>query len=132
MRAIEVRAMLRSGSPVPKAHGKVAVMAAVSEPDELTLLIARHLEVDWQYTRRIAARDTEKIALVRTAGRRAGRLLGYKITTRQSTPDKENRVTVTVAVRVPPSQEDHERMQERARLLMNRAYSDLMPPRELD
>jgi hypothetical protein len=37
-----------------------------------------------------------------------------------------------VAVRVPPSQEDNDRMQERARLLMNRAYSDLMPPRELE
>ena len=41
-------------------------------------------------------------------------------------------MTVVVAVRVPPSQEDHERMQERERLLMNRAYSDLMPPRELE
>ena len=107
-------------------------MAAVSEPDELTLLIARHLEVDWQYVRRIRARDADQIAAVRTAGRRAGRLLGYKITTRQSAPDDEDRVTVIVAVRVPPTQEDNERMQERARLLMNRAYSDLMPPRELE
>jgi hypothetical protein len=90
-------------------------MAAVSEPDELTLLIARHLEVDWQYVRRIQARDA-----------------GYKITTRQSAPNDEGRVTVIVAVRVPPSQEDSDRMQERARLLMNRAYSDLMPPRELE
>jgi hypothetical protein len=37
-------------------------------------------------------------------------------------------VTVVVAVREPPSQEDHERLQERARLLMNRSFSDLMPP----
>jgi hypothetical protein len=107
-------------------------MAAISEPDELTLLIARHLEVDWQYVRRIRARDADQIAAVRTAGRRAGRLLGYKITTRQSAPSDEGRVTVIVAVRVPPSQEDNDRMQERARLLMNRAYSDLMPPRELE
>ena len=107
-------------------------MAAVSEPDELTLLIARHLEVDWQYVRRIPARDGDQIAAVRAAGRRAGRLLGYKITTRQSVPNDEGRVTVIVAVRVPPSQEDNDRMQERARLLMNRAYSDLMPPRELE
>jgi hypothetical protein len=110
------------------AHGKVAVVAAVSEPDELALLIARHLEVDWQYVRRIEAWDTERIAAVRASGRRAGRLLGYKIVTRQSAPDAEDRVTVVVAVREPPSQEDHERLQERARLLMNRSFSDLMPP----
>jgi hypothetical protein len=107
-------------------------VAAVSEPDELTLLIARHLEVDWQYVRRIEAWDAAQIAAVRAAGRRAGRLLGYKIVTRQSAPSEENRVTVVVAVREPPSQEDHERMQARARLLMDRAYSDLMPPRELE
>jgi hypothetical protein len=107
-------------------------VAAASEPDELTLLIARHLEVDWQYVRRIGAWDTEQIAAVRAAGRRAGRLLGYKIVTRQSAPSEDNRVTVVVAVREPPSQEDHERMQERARLLMDRAYSDLMPPRDLE
>lgn len=107
-------------------------MAAASEPDELTLLIARHLEVDWQYVRRFEAGDAEKIAEVRAAGRRAGRLLGYKIMTRQSAPNEHNRVTVVVTVREPPSQEDHERMQARARLLMNRAYSDLMPPRELE
>jgi hypothetical protein len=107
-------------------------MAAVSEPDELTLLIARHLEVDWQYVCRVEARDAGQIAAVRAAGRAAGRLLGYKIKTRQSAPNDENRVTVVIAVREPPSQEDHERMQERERLLMNRAYSDLMPPRELE
>jgi hypothetical protein len=103
-------------------------MASVSEPDELTLVIARHLEVDWQYVRRIEAWDTDQIAAVRAAGRRAGRLLGYKIATRQSEPNEENRVLVVVAVREPPSKEDHERMQERSRLLMDRAYSDLMPP----
>ena len=108
-------------------------MAAVSEPDELTLLIARHLEVDWQYVQRVEAWDAARIAQVRAAGRRAGRLLGYKIVTRQSAPDDGGRVTVVVAVREPPSQEDHDRLQERARLLMNRAYTDLMPPpRDLD
>jgi uncharacterized NAD(P)/FAD-binding protein YdhS len=108
-------------------------MASVAEPDELTLTIARHLEVDWQYVRRIEAWDTEQIATVRAAGRRAGRLLGYKIATRQSEPSEENRVVVIVAVREPPSKEDHERMEERSRLLMDRAFSDLMPPpRDLD
>jgi hypothetical protein len=103
-------------------------VASVSEPDELTLTIARHLEVDWQYVRRITASDAAQIAAVRSAGRRAGRLLGYKIVTRQSEPNEQNRVLVVVAVREPPSEEDRERMQERSRLLMDRAYSDLMPP----
>jgi hypothetical protein len=103
-------------------------MASGSEPDELTLTIARHLEVDWQYVCRVEAWDTSQIATVRAAGRRAGRLLGYKIATRQSEPDAEDRVVVIVAVREPPSKEDHERMEERSRLLMDRAFSDLMPP----
>jgi hypothetical protein len=108
-------------------------VASVSEPDELTLVIARHLEVDWQYVRRIEAWDTDQIAEVRSAGRKAGRLLGYKIVTRQSDPNEENRVVVIVAVREPPNEEDHERMQERSRLLMDQAFSDLMPPpRDLD
>jgi hypothetical protein len=108
-------------------------MASASEPDELTLTIARHLELDWQYVRRIEAWDAEKIAAIRFAGRKAGRLLGYKIVTRQSEPNEENRVVVIVAVREPPSKEDNERMQERSRLLMDRAFSDLMPPpKDLD
>jgi hypothetical protein len=110
------------------AYGKVAVVASASEPDELTLTIARHLEVDWQYVCRIEAWDADQIATVRSAGRRAGRLLGYKIVTRQSEPNDENRIVVVVAVREPPSKEDHERMQERSRLLMDKAFSDLMPP----
>jgi hypothetical protein len=111
----------------------VVLVAPVSEPDELTLIIARHLEVDWQYVRRIEAWDTEQIAAVRSAGRKAGRLLGYKIVTRQSEPTEQNRVVVIVAVREPPTEEDRERMLERSRLLMDRAYSDLMPPpRDLD
>jgi hypothetical protein len=103
-------------------------VAPVSEPDELTLIIARHLEVDWQYVRRIEAWDADQIAAVRSAGRKAGRLLGYKIATRQSEPTEENRVIVIVAVREPPNEEDHERMRERSRLLTDRAYSGLMPP----
>jgi hypothetical protein len=106
----------------------VAAVASAPEPDELTLSIARHLEVDWQYVRRIPASDPGQIAAVRAAGRRAGRLLGYKIATSQSEPNDSDRVQVVVAVREPPSEEDRERMQERSRLLMDRAYSHLMPP----
>ncbi len=79
------------------------------QPDELTLVIARVLEVDWQYVERVAAWDAERIAEVRSAGRKAGRLLGFKIATFQSQPDKEDRVAVIVAVRESPSEEDHQR-----------------------
>ena len=54
-------------------------------------------------------------------------LLGYKIATRQSEPDAEDRVVVIVAVREPPSKRV-QRMEEKVRLLMDRAFSDLMPP----
>jgi len=49
------------------------------EPDELTMTIARHLEIDNQYVEFIGARDIHRIAEVRSAGRKAGRLLGWKI-----------------------------------------------------
>jgi len=45
----------------------------MAEPDALTLAIARHLEIDVQYVEIIEAWDTERIAAVRSAGRKAGR-----------------------------------------------------------
>jgi hypothetical protein len=104
----------------------------VAEPDELTLTIARHLEVDWQYVERVEAWDTERIAAVRSAGRAAGRMLGYKIVTVQAEADDEDRVTVIVAVREAPSAEENERMRERARLLMNDFWSKLLPGGDQD
>jgi hypothetical protein len=97
------------------------------EPDELVLIVARRLEVDWQYVERVEAWDTERIAEVRSAGRKAGRLLGYKIITHQTRSDEENRVKVIVAVREPPSEEDHQRMEERARLIMDDHWSKHFP-----
>jgi hypothetical protein len=99
----------------------------MSEPHELTLTIARRLEVDWQYVERVEAWNTERIAEVRSAGRKAGRLLGYKVITHQAQPDDENRVTVIVAVRESPSEEDHQRMEERSRLLMDDYWSKHLP-----
>jgi hypothetical protein len=97
------------------------------EPDELTLVIARALEVDWQYVEGVEARDAERIAQVRSAGRKAGRLLGFKIMTFQSQPNDQDRVAVIVAVREAPNAEDKQRMQERARLLMNDYWSRQFP-----
>jgi hypothetical protein len=98
----------------------------MAEPDELVLAIARHLEVDWQYTERVEAWNADRIAEVRSAGRKAGRLLGYKILTTAPEPDAENRVTVIVAVREAPNAEEGERMKERASLLIDAAWSRLL------
>ncbi|WP_129669019.1 hypothetical protein [Phytoactinopolyspora endophytica] len=98
----------------------------MADPDELTITIARHLEVDWQYVEHVDALNEERIAEIRSAGRRAGRLLGYKIVTHQSDPGqrKDGRVVVIVAVRESPNAEDEERMNERARLLMNSTWAE--------
>jgi hypothetical protein len=100
---------------------------AVAELDELALTIARHLEIDWQYVKHVEAWDTEQIAAIRSAGRRAGRHLGYKIMTHQSDPSRreDGRVVVIVAVRETPNPEDGERMKERSRLLINDAFKEL-------
>jgi hypothetical protein len=99
----------------------------MADPDELTLTIARALEVDWQYVEHVEAWDTERIAEVRSAGRKSGRLLGLKIATFQSQPNDENRVTVIVALRQPPNAEDGERMMERTRLLLDDFWSQQFP-----
>jgi hypothetical protein len=56
----------------------------VAEPDELTLAITRQLELDSQYVEHVEVWDTKRIAEVRSAGRRAVRLLGWKIQTFRS------------------------------------------------
>jgi hypothetical protein len=99
----------------------------VDEADELTLKIARCLEVDWQYVERVEAWNVERVAEVRTAGRAAGRLLGYKIATVQAERDDEDRVTVVVAVREAPNGEDDARMRERSLLLLDDFWSRVRP-----
>jgi hypothetical protein len=99
----------------------------VPEPDELTLTIARALEVDWQYVERVEAWNTDRIAEVRSAGRKAGRMLGYKIRTFVSTLGGEARVVTGVAVVQPPSEEEERRMEERTALLIEQAWSRHLP-----
>jgi hypothetical protein len=64
----------------------------VAEPDELTLTIARQLEIDTQYVEHVEAWDNERIAQIRSAGRKAGRLLGWKIRTVQTQPTDDGRL----------------------------------------
>jgi hypothetical protein len=97
-----------------------------AEPDELTLLIAQRLEIDWQYVEYVEAWNTERIAQVRAAGRKAGRVLGFKVVTRQSDPAlrEDNRVVVIVAVTDGPSQDDRDRIDERAVLIVDQIGRD--------
>lgn len=94
----------------------------MAEPDELTLTIARHLEIDGQYVKHVEAWDTERIAEIRSAGRKAGRVLGWKIITSQSSPRDDGRVVVVVALRDWPDEETRQRMTERGILLINEAF----------
>jgi len=99
----------------------------MAEPDELTRKIAQHLEVDHQYMVRVEAWDTERIAEVRSAGRKAGRLLGWKIMTHQTEPNEEGRAVVAVVVREWPNQEERDRLEERGRLIMDHAWPETLP-----
>jgi hypothetical protein len=93
------------------------------EPDELTLTIARHLEIDNQYVEFIGACDIHRIAEVRSAGRKAGRLLDWKIMAYQTSPNDEGRLAVIVAVREWPYEEREQRMAERVKLLLDEFWS---------
>jgi len=101
----------------------------MAEPDELTLAIARQLEIDSQYVEHIEEWDTEHIAEVRSAGRKAGRLLGWKIRTIQTQPNDEGRLVVAVIVHEWPDEEMRGRLEERARLLMDRLFDEIKPPK---
>jgi hypothetical protein len=100
----------------------------VQEPDDLTLTIAQHLEVDSQYVEHVEAWDTERIAEARSAGRKAGRLLGWKIVTHQAKPDDQNRVVVIVMIRGWPDEDMRERLSERGRLLMDKLWPEVIRP----
>jgi hypothetical protein len=100
----------------------------VAESDELTLMIAQHLELDHQYVERVEAWDAEHIAELRSAGRKAGRLLGWKIITHQTPPNDEGRVVVVVCLRESPNEEEDLRMQARTRLLLEQIFKDPTEP----
>jgi hypothetical protein len=95
----------------------------LAEPDELTLTIARHLEIDGEYFEHVEPWDIDRIAEVRSAGRKAARLLGWKIVTGQSRhlTDK-GRVVVMVVIREYPDEETRQRLSERGDLLIRNSW----------
>lgn len=102
----------------------------MAEPDELTLTIARQLEIDSQYVEHIEAWNTGRTAEVRSAGRKAGRLLGWKIRTFQTQPTDEGRLAVVVMVHEWPDEEMRGRLEERGRLLMDRIFDEIIPRKD--
>ncbi|MEV4598345.1 hypothetical protein AB0K15_13135 [Amycolatopsis sp. NPDC049253] len=112
-------------------NGAMEDYSVAKEPtDELTLEIMRHLEIDQQWVRHFDPTNVNGIAEARAAGRRAGRGLQLKVLTHQSKPEDrdDNRVVVIVVVNQERSPEDEERLQERARLLLDEAYKHFRTP----
>ncbi|MFI6263652.1 hypothetical protein [Micromonospora sp. NPDC051006] len=64
------------------AVGKRCIWIPVSA--RITCAATGRCRIDWQYVERVEAWNAERIAEVRSAGRRAGRWLGYNIATFQS------------------------------------------------
>lgn len=95
-------------------------------PDELTQTIMRYLEIDRQYITDCLPSEAERIAAIRSAGRKAGRQLGLKIVTHQTDPAQRNdgRVVVLVIANEGSDSEDSQRLAERSQLLLNETFKD--------
>lgn len=87
----------------------------MSERDDLSLTIARQLEIDGQHARYFEARDKQGIDTFRSAGRRAARLVGLNVRTARSDPAKcaDGRAVVIVCVTGGLAEEDREGFDER-------------------
>lgn len=81
---------------------------------------ARRLELDGSLVEVVPTGDTWRIKELRSAGRRAGRILGTPIRT-FATEREDGHTNVWVAS-VEPSPEDDARFRERAALLMREAF----------
>lgn len=87
--------------------------------DELYDEILHALEIDHQYVTQLELDETERIALVRSLGRRAGRHLGWKVRTFQTDPRRrEGRKVVVIVAVVESTPEERSRLDERSELLI--------------
>lgn len=99
------------------------------DPGDQTLIqeILPVLELDHQYMRLVEAWNQELVAQIRRCGREAGRLLGFKIQTLASDPDRrdDRRLVVWVLV-IDSNPEDEIRIRERSELLMNQTLNQVL------
>jgi hypothetical protein len=86
--------------------------------------MATALETNGQYFDHVDAKDSEHIALIRAAGRKAGRMLGWKVRTFQTDPARRDDKKVVVIVVVEQSTpEDEARFLATGELLLRDAFS---------
>ena len=95
--------------------------------DFLIAEIMRALEIDHQYVRWVEAQSEDPIARIRRCGRKAGRVLGYKVRTLSTDPAQrdDGRSAVFVVV-IESTDEDRARIAERSRLLINNAMNQIL------
>lgn len=104
-------------------------MVNESARNVLASQIATILEIGEQYVEHVDVGDTEHIALIRSAGRKAGRLLGWKVRTFQSDPAKRDDHKVVVIVVVEEStDEDAKRFRTNSDLLIRDAMDNWLKP----
>ncbi len=88
--------------------------------DTLATQIATELEISSQFVRHADPSDADYIALIRSAGRRAGRMLGWKVATFQTDPDlRADRKVVVVVVATETTSEDEARFRSQGDAMIN-------------
>lgn len=92
--------------------------------ETLATQIATELEISSQFVTHVEPDDADYIALVRSAGRLAGRMLGWRVRTFQTDPAHraDGRVVVLV-VAVETTPEDAERFESQGVALLQDALS---------
>lgn len=95
---------------------------AHDELEAFAVELATFLEVDHQYYEDVDQRDHDRIALVRAAGRRAARILGWKV--RTLVVDLDSGMVRVFVVIIESNAEEHARLSERSRLLLEQAFRE--------
>jgi hypothetical protein len=90
--------------------------------EELAAHIAQVLEIDHQFVVRADAAAAEQITRLRSAGRKAGRILGWKIRTFVRELDAGSVVVGVLVIESTP--DDAARLRERGDLLIREAMTD--------
>ena len=93
--------------------------------DTLASQIATRLEIGEQYVAHVDPTDADYIKLIRSAGRQAGRLLGWKVRTFQTDPSQRDDGKVVVIVVVQESTPaDEARFREQSDLILGAAMDN--------
>jgi hypothetical protein len=95
------------------------------EDDEALILeMMQVLDLDSQWTSHVEGWDQEEIKRIRSCGRKAGKRLGRPVRTFATDPEKRKDGQSIIWVVTEPSEEDRERLEERARVLMDEIFKE--------